>query len=48
MGSPVSELRDGMRIEWNVPLAMDDGLALRADVFRPAAAGEYPVIPSKR
>jgi uncharacterized protein len=39
-----SETRDGMRIEWNVPIAMDDGLLLRADVFRPIAEGHYPVI----
>ena len=39
-----SETRDGMRIDWNVPIAMDDGLKLRADVFRPVAAGRYPVI----
>ena len=30
-----SEVRDGMRIDWDVPIAMDDGLVLRADVFRP-------------
>ena len=39
-----SFIRDGMRIEWDVPIAMDDGLALRADVFLPAAEGRYPVI----
>jgi predicted acyl esterase len=39
-----SETRDGMRIEWNVPIAMDDGLVLRADIFRPVAEGRYPVI----
>jgi predicted acyl esterase len=33
-----------MRIEWDVPIAMDDGLALRADVFRPLADGRHPVI----
>jgi predicted acyl esterase len=33
-----------MRIEWDAPIAMDDGLVLRADVFRPAGEGEYPVI----
>ena len=25
-----------MRIDWDVPIAMDDGLVLRADVFRPS------------
>ena len=39
-----SETRDGMRIDWNVPIAMDDGIVLRADVFRPVAEGRYPVI----
>jgi hypothetical protein len=39
-----SELRDGMRIDWDVPITMDDGLVLRADVFRPVTEGRYPVI----
>jgi predicted acyl esterase len=39
-----SEVRDGMRIDWDVPIAMDDGLVLRADVYRPPAEGCYPVI----
>ncbi|HEY9455738.1 MAG TPA: CocE/NonD family hydrolase [Bradyrhizobium sp.] len=39
-----SEVRDGMRIDWNVPIEMDDGLVLRADVFRPVKEGHYPVI----
>jgi predicted acyl esterase len=39
-----SEIRDGMRIDWNVPIEMDDGLVLRADVFRPIKEGRYPVI----
>jgi hypothetical protein len=38
--------RDGMRIDWDLPIAMDDGLVLRADVFRPVAEGRYPVIMS--
>jgi uncharacterized protein len=33
-----------MRIEWDVPLTMDDGLVLRADVYRPINAGRHPVI----
>lgn len=33
-----------MKVEWDVPLTMDDGIVLRADVFRPDAAGRYPVI----
>ena len=39
-----SEVRDGMRIDWDVELVMDDGLVLRADVYRPDADGRYPVI----
>ena len=39
-----TEIRDGMRIDWNVPITMDDGLVLRADVFRPVKDGRYPVI----
>ena len=42
--SEKSEVRDGMRVNWDVPIAMDDGLVLRADVFRPVADGRYPVI----
>jgi predicted acyl esterase len=33
-----------MRIDYDVPVAMDDGLVLRADVFGPQAEGRYPVI----
>jgi uncharacterized protein len=33
-----------MRIEWNVPITMDDAVILRADVFRPILDGKYPVI----
>ena len=37
-----------MRIDYDVPVAMDDGLVLRADVYRPderpSAEGRYPVI----
>lgn len=35
-----------MRIDWDVPIPMDDGIALRADVFRPDDDGRYPVIVS--
>ena len=34
----------GMRIEWDVPIVMDDGLVLRADVFRPSSEGPCPAI----
>ena len=40
----VSEIRDGMRIEWDMPIEMDDGLVLRCDIFRPLKKGRYPVI----
>ncbi|MBO0687009.1 MAG: CocE/NonD family hydrolase, partial [Candidatus Dormibacteraeota bacterium] len=37
--------RDGeMLIDYDVPIPMDDGLVLRADVYRPAAEGRYPAI----
>ena len=39
-----SEIRDGMKIDWDAAIAMDDGVVLRADVFRPVAEGKYPVI----
>jgi len=39
-----SDVRDGMRIDWDVPITMDDGIVLRADVYRPVEEGRYPVI----
>jgi uncharacterized protein len=33
-----------MRIDWNIPIVMDDGLTLRADVYRPPSEGVYPTI----
>ena len=33
-----------IRIEYDVPIEMEDGVVLRADVFRPAASGKHPVI----
>jgi predicted acyl esterase len=39
-----SEIRDGMRIDWDIPIKMDDGLVLRCDIYRPVADGQYPVI----
>ena len=33
-----------MRIDWDVPIPMDDGLVLCADVFRPNDDGRYPAI----
>jgi len=46
MNALSSEIRDGMKIDWDVPIAMDDGLVLRADVFRPVAEGRYPALVS--
>jgi uncharacterized protein len=39
-----TEIRDGMKIDWDAPISMDDGIMLRADVFRPIEDGRYPVI----
>ena len=39
-------IQDGMVIDWDLPITMDDGIVLRADVFRPIAPGHYPVIAS--
>jgi uncharacterized protein len=39
-----SEVRDGMRIDFDTLIAMDDGIVLRADVFRPTDDAKHPVI----
>jgi uncharacterized protein len=39
-----NEIRDGMRIDWDVPIQMDDGIVLRADIFRPVVDRRHPVI----
>jgi len=39
-----TEVRNGMRITWHQPIEMDDGIVLRADVYRPVGDGRYPVI----
>ena len=41
-----TETRDGMTIDWDVAVVMDDGLTLRADVYRPVAEGRYAAIVS--
>ncbi len=33
-----------MQIDWDVPITMDDGAAVRADIFRPADGAQHPVI----
>ena len=40
----VSEIRHGMRIDWDMPIKMEDGLVLRCDIYRPIKQGRYPVI----
>lgn len=37
-------IRDNMKILWNVPIEMSDGVTLRADVFMPVQEGAYPTI----
>ena len=39
-----TDVRDGMRIDWDVPIKMDDGVVLRCDVYRPIKNGKYAVI----
>jgi predicted acyl esterase len=39
-----SEIRDGMQIDWDAAIPMDDRLVLCADVFRPIGDGRHPVI----
>ena len=43
-GAFKSEIRDGMRIDWDVPIPMDDGVVLRADVYRPIAGERHPAL----
>jgi hypothetical protein len=43
-GGAMTDVRDGMRIDWDMPIPMEDGVVLRADLFRPVAEGRYPVI----
>ncbi len=44
MNSAKNEIRDGMQIDWDAPIEMDDGVVLRADIYRPLGAGKFPVI----
>ena len=39
-----NEIRDNMQIDWDAPIKMDDGVVMRADVFRPVGTGNFPVI----
>lgn len=44
MSQHKTETRDNMHIDWDAPIEADDGVILRADVFRPLGDGKYPVI----
>lgn len=37
-------VQDGMQIDWDLELVMEDGVILRADVFRPVGEGKYPLL----
>ena len=39
-----SEVHEGIRIDWDVPIRMSDGVTLRCDVFRPDDDRRYPVL----
>jgi uncharacterized protein len=44
-GSHIAGAEEALMLtEWDVAIPMDDGIVLRADVFRPDGAGRYPVI----
>jgi uncharacterized protein len=43
-GPASSEVREGMRIDWDVPIPMNDGIVLRADLFRPDDENRYPAL----
>jgi uncharacterized protein len=44
MESEKYDIRDGMQIDWDAPIKMDDGVVLRADIYRPVGKGKFPVI----
>lgn len=39
-----TEVRDNMRVDWDVPIELEDGTILRADVYRPDDREPHPVI----
>ncbi len=41
---PRSEIRDGLHIDWDAAITMDDGLVLRADIYRPVSGQPVPVL----
>ena len=46
-GAHKVQFDQGMCIEWDVPIEMDDGVVLRCDLFRPMDDRPYPVILSQ-
>ena len=42
-----TQISAGMRIDWDVPIPIDDGVVLRCDVFRPLDDKPHPVIMSQ-
>jgi hypothetical protein len=48
MSAARSEIRDGMQIEWEAAILVDDGIVLRADVFRPVGNGKFPYAASNQ
>src|SRR4029077_8640014 len=36
--------QDNMLIEWDAAIVMDDGVVMRADIFRPKGEGRWPVL----
>jgi uncharacterized protein len=45
VGTPAeATYADGMHILWDVPIPMDDGISLRADIFLPDVPGRYAAI----
>ncbi len=39
-----SEVRDGMRVDWDVEIRMPDGVTLRCDIFRPLGEERVPAL----
>lgn len=44
MREPLVDVRDGIRIEWDLGIETDDGLVLAADVFRPDDDEPHPIL----
>ena len=38
------QIRDGMRMAFDVAIEMDDGVVMRADVYLPIQEGRYPIV----